>query len=66
MSTVNIVNNKQVLFTKGALDVLINKVNYVADSQGIRKLSDEEKKEIISVNKKLSEQGLRVLAFAYK
>ena len=60
------VNSKLVLFTKGALDVLINKVNYVADSQGIRKLSDEEKKEIISVNKKLSEQGLRVLAFAYK
>ena len=66
MSTVNIVNNKQVLFTKGALDVLINKVNYVADSHGIRKLSDEEKKEIISVNKQLSEQGLRILAFAYK
>ena len=66
MSTVNMVNSKLVLFTKGALDVLINKVNYVADSQGIRKLSDEEKKEIISVNKKLSEQGLRILAFAYK
>ena len=66
MSTVNMVNSKLVLFTKGALDVLINKVNYVADSQGIIKLSDEEKKEIISVNKKLSEQGLRVLAFAYK
>ena len=66
MSTVNIVNNKQVLFTKGALDVLINKVNYVADSHGIRKLNDEERKEIISVNKRLSEQGLRILAFAYK
>ena len=66
MSTVNIVNNKQVLFTKGALDVLINKVNYVADSHGIRKLNDEERKEIISVNKQLSEQGLRILTFAYK
>ena len=66
MSTVNIVNNKQVLFTKGALDVLINKVNYVVDSHGIRKLNDEERKEIISVNKQLSEQGLRILAFAYK
>ena len=66
MSTVNIVNNKQVLFTKGALDVLINKVNYVADSHGIRKLNDEERKEIISVNKQLSEQVLRILAFAYK
>ena len=66
MSTVNIVNSKLVLFTKGALDVLINKVNYVADSHGIRKLNDEERKEIISVNKQLSEQGLRILAFAYK
>ena len=66
MSTVNIVNNKQVLFTKGALDVLINKVNYVADSHGIRQLNVEERKEIISVNKQLSEQGLRILTFAYK
>ena len=66
MSTVNIVNSKLVLFTKGALDVLINKVNYVADSHGIRKLNDEERKEIISVNKQLSEQGLRILTFAYK
>lgn len=66
MSTVNMVNSKLVLFTKGALDVLINKVNYVADSHGIRKLNDEERKEIISVNKQLSEQGLRILAFAYK
>ena len=66
MSTVNIVNNKQVLFTKGALDVLINKVNYVADSHGIRRLSDEERKKILLVNKQLSEQGLRILAFAYK
>ena len=66
MSTVNIVNNKQVLFTKGALDVLINKVNYVAVSHGIRKLNDEERQEIIRVNKQLSEQGLRILAFAYK
>ena len=31
-----------------------------------RKLNDEERKEIISVNKQLSEQGLRILAFAYK
>ena len=66
MSTVNIVNNKSVLFTKGALDVLINKVNYLATSDGVRRLSDEERKQIIIVNKQLSEQGLRILAFAYK
>ena len=66
MSTVNIVNNKSVLFTKGALDALINKVNYLATSDGVRRLSDEERKKIILVNKQLSEQGLRILAFAYK
>lgn len=66
MSTVNIVNNKSVLFTKGALDALINKVNYLATSDGVRRLSDEERNKIILVNKQLSEQGLRILAFAYK
>ena len=66
MSTVNIVNNKSVLFTKGALDSLINKVNYLTTSNGVRRLSDEERKKILLVNKQLSEQGLRILAFAYK
>ena len=66
MSTVNIVNNKSVLFTKGALDALINKVNYLTTSNGVRRLSDEERKKILLVNKQLSEQGLRILAFAYK
>lgn len=66
MSTVNIVNNKSVLFTKGALDSLINKVNYLTTSNGVRRLSDEERKKIILVNKQLSEQGLRILAFSYK
>ncbi len=66
MSTVNIVNNKSVLFTKGALDSLINKVNYLTTSDGVRRLSDEERKKILFVNKQLSEQGLRILAFAYK
>ena len=66
MSTVNIVNNKSVLFTKGALDALINKVNYLTTSDGVRRLSDEERKKILFVNKQLSEQGLRILAFAYK
>ena len=66
MSTVNIVNNKSVLFTKGALDSLINKVNYLTTSDGVRRLSDEERKKILLVNKQLSEQGLRILAFAYK
>ena len=66
MSTVNIVNNKSILFTKGALDALINKVNYLTTSDGVRRLSDEERKKIILVNKQLSEQGLRILTFAYK
>lgn len=66
MSTVNIVNNKSVLFTKGALDSLINRVNYLTTSNGVRRLSDEERKKILLVNKQLSEQGLRILAFAYK
>lgn len=55
MSTYHDIDGEAVLFTKGALDVLLSRtIN----------LSEDERKAIEALNQKWSSQGLRVLAFA--
>ena len=54
------------LCTKGAMDVLLARSVNVMTSQGVRPLTDEDRKKISQVNNQLSEDGLRVLAFAFK
>ncbi|PLR95320.1 cation-translocating P-type ATPase [Bacillus sp. T33-2] len=66
MSTVNRFNDKVVMITKGALDVLLSKVIKIETSEGVRDFTDDDKKNIESVNQDFSSKGLRVLAFAYK
>lgn len=57
MSTYHDIDGEAVLFTKGALDVLLSRtIN----------LSEDERKAIEALNQKWSSQGLRVLAFAKK
>lgn len=66
MSTKYRIHGLSTVFTKGALDVLLDKTIHILTEQGIRKISDEDRKKIIEQNKKFSENGLRVLAFAFK
>lgn len=66
MSTVNKVDNKFFMITKGALDVLLSRMIKVETTEGIIDFAEEHKKEIEKVNQDFSEKGLRVLAFAYK
>ena len=66
MSTSNIMNEKTLMITKGALDVLLLKIIKVVTSSGIKILTEDDKKEIERVNSEFSKKGLRVLAFAYK
>ena len=54
------------LCTKGAMDVLLARSVNVMTSQGVRPLTDEDRRKISEVNNQLSENGLRVLAFAFK
>ena len=56
MSTINKVNNKYVVITKGAVDQLIDKCN----------LSAKEKKQIIDINNNLASHGKRTLGVAIK
>ncbi|TXC78731.1 calcium-translocating P-type ATPase, PMCA-type [Metabacillus litoralis] len=66
MSTVNKVDGKSKLHTKGALDVLLDRVVKMETSEGIIDFTNEHRKQIEEVNHSFSENGLRVLAFAYK
>lgn len=66
MSTVNQYEGKYYMITKGAVDVLISRIENIETSDGIRKLTEKDKKEIEYVNQTFSVNGLRVLAFAYK
>lgn len=66
MSTLHKIDNKNIMFTKGALDVILDRVKFIMTSDGIRELTENDKNEILDVNRRLSESGLRVLSFAYK
>lgn len=66
MSTVHEVKDKTLMITKGALDVLIERTISIEKSNGILPFTEEDKKNITSVNNDFSKNGLRVLAFAYK
>ena len=66
MSSKYNINGKSVIFTKGAIDVLLERCNYIDINGKVRAISKQDKEEILSQNIKFSENGLRVLAFAYK
>ena len=66
MSTKYRLHGDETILTKGALDVLLERCKSIRYSEGIRPMTDEEKERILQENQRFSENGLRVLAFAYK
>ncbi|MFE8700633.1 calcium-translocating P-type ATPase, PMCA-type [Cytobacillus sp. FJAT-54145] len=66
MSTVNKYEGKNLMVTKGALDVLLSRVTKMETSDGIIDFTEKHRQEIEKVNKDFSMSGLRVLGFAYK
>lgn len=54
------------ILTKGALDVILDRCVSIATKDGVRPITNEDKEKILLQNKKYSENGLRVLTFAYK
>ncbi len=59
-------NDINVMITKGAVDVLIKRVDMIQTPDGVRKITENDKKDIEECNEYFSRNGLRVLAFAYK
>lgn len=54
------------VLTKGALDVILERCESISTENGVRPITQADKDDILKQNKEYSENGLRVLAFAYK
>ena len=66
MSTVHIIDSKRTVFTKGAIDQLLQRVRYIKTADGVREITDGDIEEINKYNLSCGENGMRVLAFAVK
>ena len=66
MSTKYQLHGVPTIMTKGALDVLLDRTSRIRTSQGVRTITEADKEQILAKNMEFSENGLRVLAFAYK
>ena len=66
MSTKYSLHGVPTILTKGAVDVLLDRCTSVRYSDGIRPMTESEKEKIRKQNWIFSENGLRVLSFAYK
>lgn len=66
MSTVHRMDGKTIMITKGALDVLGARLSAIRKSGEIRPFSDQDAADLSFINQRLSEHGLRILAFAYR
>ena len=66
MSTLHVIEGVPTLYTKGAIDVLLDRSTHVLTGAGAVPLTPEWKERISRTNMELSLEGLRVLALAYK
>lgn len=66
MSTKYLVEGEETVLTKGAPDILLERCTRILEKNEIRQMTAADKKTILRQNQSFSEQGLRVLAFAYK
>ncbi len=59
-------DDKYISITKGALDLVLDKCSYIYQNGNIRPINNTYKRQIMSLNKNLSQRALRVLAVTYK
>ncbi|NRO10554.1 Calcium-transporting ATPase 1 [Lactobacillus helveticus] len=66
MSTKHLIHTVPTIFVKGAIDVLLDRCVNIRLDDKVRPITEEDKKQILAQNQHFSENGLRVLTFAYK
>lgn len=66
MTSINQVDGKNLVLTKGATDQLIKQCNRVSINGKVRKITDKDKEAILKQNEAFSSQAYRVLGFAYQ
>ncbi len=66
MSVAYVANNQNILYTKGSLEVILEKSTKVLIDNKLCDLTKNLKKEYLKIEKEMSNEALKVLAFAYK
>jgi len=66
MTSVNLIDNENVVLTKGACDQLIKKCGFVSIDGKVRPITASDKKMILAQNEQYSKQAFRVLGYAYQ
>ena len=66
MTTIHSDGDKFKFFTKGAVDVILNRCSKILVGEEIKELTESMKQEIKDVNEDMSKKALRVIALAYK
>lgn len=66
MTTLQYIEDKAVVFTKGAMDILLMRSTHIETAEGVRPISQADKELYNRMNFELADQGLRILAFAWK
>lgn len=66
MSTLHHIDGVPTLYTKGAIDTLLARSDRLLTATGPVPMTEAMRREILQVNLSLSQEGLRVLSFAYR
>lgn len=66
MSTKHTMEEIPTMIVKGAVDVLLDRMNKICIRGEVRPMTDQDRRNIGEQNQKYSREGLRVLAFAFK
>ena len=66
MSTVHETEEGTIMLVKGAVDVLLQRMEQIRKNGEEKPMTDKDREDIAEMNQEFSRQGLRVLGFAYK
>lgn len=64
MTTVHKIDNKIVAYTKGAVEEMLPLCSKILTEQGVRTMTEDDRKQILSLCRQMSQEALRVLGYA--
>ncbi|MDI6826601.1 MAG: calcium-translocating P-type ATPase, PMCA-type [Candidatus Aenigmarchaeota archaeon] len=66
MTTIHKVKNKKIAYVKGAPEIILDRCTHVLKNNRVKKLTEEERRNILRANEKMAQDALRVLGMAYR
>lgn len=66
MTTMHVIKGKNIAFSKGAPDIMLEKCDRILLNGTVRRLTKELRQQILKKNDEFASEALRVLGFAYK